>query len=108
MDFSAANCMRTARSTSKKCASPTASGTPQPGSSPSDWLAALGAPETNGAPSKDWLTREQVSTLIDRKRFATQQYLASAIKNGRVEMKKFNIPRSDGAKHFTPHYRIIR
>jgi hypothetical protein len=34
--------------------------------------------------------------------------LANAIKNGKVEMKKFNIPRSDGAKHFTPHYRIIK
>jgi hypothetical protein len=95
-------------SRSKKPERPTAAGTSQPDSSPSDWLAALGAPETNGAPSKDWLTREQVSTLIDRKRFATQQYLASAIKNGKVEMKKFNIPRSDGAKHFTPHYRIIK
>jgi hypothetical protein len=54
------------------------------------------------------LTREDVQKLINRKRFATQQYIAQALKNGTIEAKKFHIPRSDGAKHATHHYRIIK
>jgi hypothetical protein len=84
------------------------SGTFQPGSSPSDWLAALNAQEISESPGPEWLTREDVQKLINRKRFATQQYIAQALKNGTIEVKKFHVPRSDGVKHATHHYRIIK
>jgi hypothetical protein len=93
---------------STKSKKSTAAGTSLPGSSPSDWLAALNAQEISESPGPEWLTREDVQKLINRKRFATQQYIAQALKNGTIEAKKFHIPRSDGAKHATHHYRIIK
>jgi hypothetical protein len=96
------------RSPSKKPAKPTEAGTFQPGSSPSDWLAALNAQEISESPGPEWLTREDVQKLINRKRFATQQYITQALKNGTIEVKKFHVPRSDGAKHATHHYRILK
>lgn len=79
-----------------------------PSNSINDWLAALSAPVTEEVPGDDWLTREQIELLIGRRRFATQQYLAAAIKKGTVEKKLFQVRRSDGNQYSKPHYRVIK
>ena len=100
--------MKTARSTSKKCAAPTESGTYQPPSAVSEWLAALGAPDTTQKPNDDWMTRQQLSELLGLKRCATQEHLRKGVKSGRVEMKLFHIKASNGSAQPIPHYRIIK
>lgn len=80
---------------------------PSKPSDTSEWLAALSAPNPHDVPGPDWKTIHELSHLLGLKRAATQARINEGIKAGRVEKKMFRVPRSDGAVHSLPHYRII-
>jgi len=80
-----------------------------PSNSINDWLAALSAPEpVVDAPPEEWLTREQIQSLLGFSRFKAQTYLADAARNGRVEVKRFRIRHATGFTSQTPHYRLLK
>jgi len=82
---------------------------PQTSNNIEDWLAALSAPEpVVDTPPEEWLTREQIQSLLGFSRFKAQTYLADAARNGRVEVKRFRIRHATGFTSQTPHYRLLK
>jgi hypothetical protein len=86
----------------------TGAGISPPDSSPSDWLAALSAPDPQETPDPEWKTKNQLEIILGLKRAAVLERLRRGLAEGKIEKKVFRTARSDGSILHLPHYRVIK
>lgn len=92
---------------SKKRAKSVTPGTCPQASDVTGWIEALSIHQAGDEVGPEWKTRTALEAALGLKRSALMGRLQNGMKMGRVECRKFRVPRADGVYHDLPHYRLI-